>query len=324
MKRYHGRLLLTLQIIIIIVYIIWDHHRIIIASQEIEIEDLPDEVNGLRILQITDLHERVFGEDQKRLLKIINALSYDVLVFTGDMMNAPESTNYQSFFTLLEGIHNKDHIIYIPGNTDPPNYDVSPSFEKSDYIGELEKRGATLLESIYTVEKEGKSVHFVNFELAIIKNPEEIGNINGSFKTFHASDDDYQAYQKKLWEEMRTHRALFHRNDPIIALNHYPVPDLRIDYIDTDPNTVWHDFDLIIAGHYHGGQIRIPLYGALFIPDPWYEPTSFFPPRDRVKGLWEYKQTKQYVSTGLGSSNAISFLNFRLFNPPEINLLILK
>jgi len=43
-----------------------------------------------------------------------------------------------------------------------------------------------------------------------------------------------------------------------------------------------------------------------------------------VKGLWEYKQTKQYVSAGLGTSDAIPFLKFRLFNPPEINVLTLK
>lgn len=110
----------------------------------------------------------------------------------------------------------------------------------------------------------------------------------------------------------------------VIALNHYPIADERIDYIKKDPATEWVDLDLIIAGHYHGGQIRVPFLGALFVPEPWYEPHSFFPPQDRVKGLWEYAETKQYVSAGLGTSDAIPFLKFRLFNPPEINVMTLK
>ena len=84
------------------------------------------------------------------------------------------------------------------------------------------------------------------------------------------------------------------------------------------------EYDLIVVGHYHGGQMRLPLLRALFVPKPWYERKGFSPPQDRVNGLWEFKQIKQYVSIGLGSSNAIPFLKFRLFNPPEMNVLTLK
>jgi predicted MPP superfamily phosphohydrolase len=40
-----------------------------------------------------------------------------------------------------------------------------------------------------------------------------------------------------------------------------------------------------MAGHYHGGQFRIPFVGALFVLEAWYEKSGLFPPQDRVKGL---------------------------------------
>jgi len=304
-------------------YTIWDNYRIKVVREDIVIHHLPDELDGFKVLQITDLHEKEFGKNQKRLLKKIHSLDYDVIVFTGDMLDNDESMNYQPFYSILEGINHHKPIIVVPGNADASSYQYSPNFDKSEFVAGIEERGATFLESITTIDKDGENIHFVNFELAIIENPDHIGKTNGSFQALNPSNEHYQAYQKELWEQMVKSDA-FHSSDIIVALNHFPVPDARVDYIDTDPNTVWRDFDLIIAGHYHGGQIRLPFIGALFIPDPWYEPNSFFPPKDRVKGLWEYKQTKQYVSAGLGTSDAIPFLKFRLFNPPEINILTLK
>jgi predicted MPP superfamily phosphohydrolase len=305
-------------------FTIWDNHRIKVVREDIILNQLPKELEGFQIVQITDLHEREFGKNQSRLLEIINSLTYDVIVFTGDMLENDESTNYQPFYTILEGINHPENVFVVPGNDDPFSYQYEPSFDKSEYMKGIEERGATPLESIVTIKRNGKNIHFVNLELAIIKNPDYIGRVPGTFQAPQPFNEQYMAYQKKLWGEMVKGKA-FNASDVIIALNHYPIPDVRMDYIDeTDPNTEWRDFDLIIAGHYHGGQIRLPLFGALFIPEPWYEPNSFFPPRDRVKGLWEYKGTKQYVSTGLGASAPFPLLKFRVFNPPEINVLTLR
>lgn len=310
-------------VILFVSYTLWDNYRIKVVQEDIVMEQLPDELDGFRILQITDLHETEFGKNQSRLLKVIHSLDYDVLVLTGDMLDNSESTNYQPLYTILENIDDDKPIFVVPGNADAPSYQYGPDYGKSEFVTGMEERGATFLESMITVNKNGEHMHFVNFELAIIEDPLHIGKSNGSFQALHPSSEQYQNYQKELWEQMIEDKA-FDSSDVVIALNHFPIPDARVDYIKTDPHTVWRDFDLIIAGHYHGGQIRLPFIGALFIPDPWYEPNSFFPPQDRVKGLWEYKQTKQYVSSGLGTSDAIPFLKFRLFNPPEINLLTLR
>ncbi len=274
---------------ILVIYTIWDNNRVIIVEQDIWVEDLPDELEGFKILQMTDLHEKEFGEDQQKLINKINSITYDVITLTGDYLKSQNSKNYSATYKILEGIRNNEHILYVPGNTDPIPYIVKNEIViKNPFLLGLEKREVKLLESVYTINRNGAVVQFVNFEESI-KKPN-----------------------------------LKRNSSMLIALNHYPIVDVRIDQIKENPNQHFPNYDLIIAGHYHGGQIRLPFIGALFVPEAWYEKGGLFPPKDRVKGLWQYNHTKQYVSAGLGSSNAIPFLNFRFLNTPEINVLTLR
>jgi predicted MPP superfamily phosphohydrolase len=325
MKKVLIRIFLSLIAILIsfMIYTMWDNQRIKVVEQDIVIENLPEQLEGFSIIQITDLHEKEFGKNQKRLIRKINAIDYDVIAFTGDILDGVDSTNYESLYKILEGINHKEHMFFVPGNSDPASYELTPAFEKSAFITGMEEKGLQYLESFDSIEVDDATVNFVNFELAIIENPEQIGNINGVFRPHYADEEVYQIYQQELWEEMKAQDVL-NSSDVLIALNHYPIVDVRFDYIENDSATDMKDFDLILAGHYHGGQIRLPFMGALFVPEPWYEPNSFFPPQDRVKGLWEYNGINHYVSAGLGSSESISFLKFRMFNPPEINVLTLK
>lgn len=323
MKKIGGRILLgfLFGFVALVIYTIWDNNRITIEKREIVLEDLSEQLEGFRILQVTDLHEKEFGNDQSGLIDSINKIIYDAIVFTGDMLDSPESTNFDPFYTLLEGISNKKNAWYVSGNADPYSYQFTPEIEKSAFIKGMEKRGVELLESMEMVGVDGAKIYFVNFELAIVQDPEHVGRSNGVVTPPYDSNEKYEAYRENLWTQMPDFEEV-DDSAVIIALNHYPAADNRIDYIQKSPNKVLRDFDLLVAGHYHGGQIRLPFIGALFVPEAWSK-NSLFPPDNRVSGLWEYNQLKQYVSTGLGSSDAIPFLRFRLFNPPEINLLTL-
>ncbi|WP_143469672.1 metallophosphoesterase [Lentibacillus sediminis] len=324
MKKTAVSLLLGIvAIIVLISYVVWDNNRIKLMEQEVDIDQLPEQLQGFRILQITDLHEKEFGDNQQKLIEAINSIDYDAIVFTGDMLDSTESNNYTPFYHLIEGINNKEHAWFVPGNTDPDSYQLEPVVRKSEFIQGMEERGVELLESIDTVSKDGHRISFVNFELSIIKSPENLGETEGVVLPAYAKDERFLTYQASLWEDVQVLDGM-RESDVLVALNHYPVQDARIESIKSNSNMHWRDFDLIMAGHYHGGQIRLPLIGAIFVPEPWFESNGFFPQSDRVKGLWEYDGTKQYVSTGLGSSDVIPFLKFRFFNPPEINLLVLN
>lgn len=310
-------------ILFIIAYAVWDNNRVKTVEEEIAIENLPEDFKGFKILQITDLHEKEFGNNQKKLIAAINAVDYDAIVFTGDLLNGLDSNNYGSFYTLLDGINNKENAFFTPGNTDPEIYELDSvgNLVKNEFVTGLEKRGVRLLESVASIQRGAAKLSFVDFELSLMTPQSQTQDYNGRVRPEYASLPEYDKYEKKLVEEVKADTQS--DADVLIALNHYPVIDAKIDYIKNQKNYQFRHYDLIIAGHYHGGQVRLPFIGALFVPEPWYENGGYLPPSDRVKGLWKYGDTKQYVSAGLGSSDAISFIDFRLFNSPEINVLTL-
>ncbi len=306
-------------------YNIWDNSRVITVEEDIVVEDLPEEFEGFKILQISDLHEREFGSNQEKLLEAINSVDFDAIIFTGDLLNGLESKNFDSFYTLLDGINNKKYAFFTPGNTDPEIYELNSdgSLVKNEFVIGMEKRGVKLLESVQSISRNEARLSFVDFELSLMTPESQRQDYNGRVRPEYAILPEYHEYEKKLVDEVSEINSQSD-SDVLIALNHYPVIDAKIDYIKNQKNYEFRHYDLIVSGHYHGGQVRLPFIGALFVPEPWYDNGGLLPPQDRVKGIWEYEDTKQYVSAGLGSSDAISFINFRLFNTPEINVLILS
>ena len=71
--------------------------------------------------------------------------------------------------------------------------------------------------------------------------------------------------------------------------------------------------DLILSGHTHGGQVRLPIIGAIIVPGQ-----GFFP--KYAKGVYELGNTTLYIDSGLGNS----LLGLRLFNRVQISNIIIK
>lgn len=94
-----------------------------------------------------------------------------------------------------------------------------------------------------------------------------------------------------------------HRS-PRLLLAHSPQPF---------PQAVRNGFDLLLAGHIHGGQIRLPVLGAAFVPG-----MGLFPRWDY--GLYTEGATTMIVSGGLGESGLPLRINMR----PEVSLVTLR
>lgn len=269
-KRYKFVFMFFIFIVLVgtVIYNVYDNNRVIVVEEDVHIEGLPKVFDGFKILQLSDLHEKEFGENQDDLLDLINSLDYDIIAITGDMYSM-NSKNEKPFLDLLDGIKNKDYMFYVSGNH-------GPEFSKV-----LSDRGCIPLDKPYEIEMDGYKMAIYDF-------------YDG--KEFSNSIKEYDS-------------------DVKIGITHYPWDESF--YLNS--KDMIGNYDLIIAGHYHGGQIRVPFYGALFVPN--LNGAKFLPDQYEVSGLQEYGDYKQYISRGLGASGGKKWNRFRLFNTPEVNLI---
>ena len=302
----HIVLIVFIMCVAIIIYNYIDNNRVKVVKQDVIISNLPEEFENFTILQITDLQSKYFGNNQERLTKLINSQQYDFLVFTGDMGNIYDENN-SAFIDLIEGINNKKYVFYIAGNNGPfvfENeglrffYNSSRNLKKNEMADILESYGIHLMDQVYGL-KRGDNTLWIS-ELITNREFNEKTNFqfnNGDIRiaiTHYPMNESYYENQTAQWR----------MDDDIFSINN----DNNIPI-----------YDLVLAGHYHGGQWRVPILGALYIPD--INGSNFLPSRERVSGLTKWGDYKQYVSRGLGASGDYKFTRFRFFNTPEINLI---
>jgi uncharacterized protein len=316
--RYPVFLLITLFILIIVfaTYIGYDNHRFVVVRQEISIPGLPPQFDGFTILQISDLHSLRFGAHQEELAAGINALKYDLIAVTGDMQD--HHKDLKPFLDLIHALNKKVTVLFVAGNSGPFDVDLFTGYISKDGE-EIQAEGITLLERPFKVERGGARLWFS--ELYYGMRPEALLNIAEKRLSIAADPAQVNYYKTAVnfQEEMAAVFAGITPSDTLIGITHHPVVQAILD----GPNNKMLPFDLVIAGHYHGGQIRLPLVGALYIPAPDEKRFGFFPDQRIVSGLYSGQSFQQYVSRGLGSGGSIPFLKYRLFNPPEINLITL-
>lgn len=287
---------LAILIICFIIYTIIDNFNVKVKYNDVYIKDLPDEFNDFKILQMTDMHSKDFG---RKLYDKVNNLEYDMIAFTGDMMNNKDYEAYE-FKSLVNNIKNKELVIYVDGNNGPKTFDILNN-KLTKFGQEIESLGCTVLKDTYCIEKEKSKIYLSNFDLAT--------------NMFY--------YNEKFFYEEKYKQKFSHIDGNVsIGIGHKPANIKILEFISMS-KVKNYKYDLIITGHYHGGQIRIPFYGAIIVPARTSK-ESMFPNQKLVCGLFEYKGVSQYISTGLGSSKRIPLFNFRLFNTPNIDIIRLK
>lgn len=80
-----------------------------------EINENPTSFKGFKILQLSDLHNKSFGNNNNRLVKKIIGENPDIIVMTGDMVNAKDN-DFEVFINLAEQISKSFDVYYIVGN----------------------------------------------------------------------------------------------------------------------------------------------------------------------------------------------------------------
>ena len=263
--------------------------KIEIANYIIENQKIPKEFNGYNIVQISDLHNKSFGKHNYKLLNEVNKINPDVIFITGDLIDG-ESKNFRNSLELVKNLTKKYKVYYITGNHE----------QKS-----LVKRYKDLYVKYFKELSSLEAIHLDNEWVRISKGNNYI-NLYGLTVPFeyykYLFDNDKNTEIEK--DFLNKKLGASNRNEYNILLVHTPFYFEKYEK--------W-GADLILAGHVHGGIIRLPFFGGLLSPN-----RTFFPKYDL--GRFEINNSVMIVSKGLGGSKALIRINCK----PEIVCIKLK
>lgn len=239
-----------------------------------------------RIVQISDLHNSVFGENNERLVKKILKQEPDIILITGDLINEDEE-RLDIALGLLSSLSSSGVPVYVSYGNHENGY---------------EKRYNVNIASLY--KETGARV--LNFRYENIEVNGQRIRLGGIFGYCLA-----EKYKSKARQEGEVDFLKGFQNTSVytILLCHMPVTWIRNNSLNE-----W-DCDLVLCGHAHGGQIRIPFVGGLYAPDQGYW-------CGKEAGLYySDDQSKIMVLTrGLGNTEKIPRIN----NIPEIVVIDIK
>jgi uncharacterized protein len=256
-------------------------HELSIEELSIRLERLPDSFHGLRIVQVSDFHYEDFTEPYflQDVVKRINKLRPDMVLMTGDFITKPPGAHRFSRLTRLVRRQAVECAAILSGVECPLRYaslgNHDESFEPQTVMGALEDHAIPVLRNrAVPIERDGQRIWLAG--------------------TGSACEDDFDP-------EKAIPPASKRNGEALILMAHEP---------DVLPHIARHDVDLMLAGHTHGGQVRLPFLPPITLPEYG---------RDFVEGLFRYGPTQLYVNRGIGTVG----LPFRLNCPPEITVLTL-
>lgn len=260
-------------LILLIIWIAYGNTDLEIYKYNVKSEDIPSEFDNFRIVQISDLHNAEFGENNEKLLLMLKQADADIIAITGDMIDS-RNTDIDVAISFAQKAVNIAPVYYVNGN------------HESRVLGEYEKlkqgltdAGVTILENSsadITIGDEAITLIGINdptFRMDIVDDTME-QNIAHQLVNVIPDNDNYK-----------------------VLLAHRP------EYFDVYAGKV----NLVLSGHAHGGQFRIPFIGGLVAPGQ-----GFFP--EYYEGSHIKENTEMIVSRGIGNS----IIPFRINNKPEI------
>lgn len=276
-KKPEKKLILPIICFIIIAFLL---SAFDVRLKIVEYTITPDKItNPIRIALVTDLHSCKYGNGQKTLINAIEKQKPDIVLLGGDIFDDKIPDENTELF--LAGIAGKYPCYYVTGNHEYWSHRVD------EMLDTLRKYNVTILDG------KSETVEVNNQKISISGIDDPDANLyNGKGEGFYAQLDEIsQIKDDSLFTILLAHRPSY--------VNKY------LDY----------NFDLVLSGHAHGGQWRIPfLLNGVFAPDEGFLPKY-------AGGQYDFPNGKLIVSRGLArESTSVP----RIFNRPELVIVNLE
>ena len=265
---------------------IWRGNSVISVSAYTVCSDrLPPALSGLHIAQVSDLHGAVFGARNEALLRALREARPDLIAVTGDLIDSYRTGRdpdlWQDTAETVLRMTEIAPVYYVTGNHESRLRAVYPALEET-----LRGGGVTVLRNqaaVFSIR--GESIRLWGADdPAFAAAADEAETMDRALRTLEEADSNGTAFTLLL-----SHR-----------------PELLEVY-------AAHGVDLVLSGHAHGGQFRLPGLGGLIAPGQGLLPAY-------TSGLYRSGGTVMAVSRGLGNS----LFPFRVNNPPELVLVTLE
>lgn len=294
MKSRKKRLAKMLIVVLVVWGFCWlQNNWLVVSHYTYESDKLPQEFEGYRIVHISDLHNATFGVDNGRLLKKMQELSPDMVVITGDVVDS-NHTNVEVAVAFAKQVAAEYPTYYVTGNHE----NWLEESEWTELLSGLKDAGVICLsDEMVEISKGGSRITLVGLNDESLSGP--------TLKLLLAKADNVTGRESSGTDEDEGQELPSVEASLQILLAHEP------QYLENYSQT---GVDLVLTGHAHGGQFRIPFIGGgLVAPDQ-----GFFP--KYTEGMHVMDETTMIISRGLGNS----IIPVRLFNLPEIVCVELK
>lgn len=266
-------------IISLIFFFYFQNNWIETTDISISTDRVPASFDGYKILQLSDLHSKSYGQDQDAIVQKVSEVNPDLIVFTGDLVDS-KKYNKETSLTLMKELIQIAPVYFVTGNHE----------WWSGKFSSLEKNLLDI--GVKVMRNTADSITIGNDSIQII------------------GIDDPALARDGIDERSITVEAIINAMEGVeeggfnILLSHRPeLFSLYSEY----------SFDVVLSGHAHGGQFRIPFVGGLIAPNQ-----GLFPKFTAGKHISE--NTAMIVNRGLGNS----IIPLRIFNRPEIVVLTLN
>lgn len=329
-------------IVVLIAMIFMNNSNINPVHETVTIVGLPADLEDYRMLVISDLNGKRFGDKQSALLRTIGNLSYDSVFFLGDMVG--KDGDPEPFYELLEGIPSSKEMYFICGDSDPGPFVETPrnitdtltNMVLEDWILGAIERGAVYVDSPVCLTEGSSNIWItpatlMNYEASELLSSwkdqtaaEEDGVLSGletDYKTLPIT-----SYRYRIAQNFNNILGSMKEEDFYLALSH-EVPTDEFIYAaashSAESGKYMDEPELLLAGHYCGGVWRLPVLGAFYVPDNMLDRNGWFPAQNDVKGISSVGESQVYITGGLSTNADTPAMPFRLFNQPEISVLTL-